>query len=112
MIGRVLGAWVHDLDPVAIHFPASWGLRGVHWYGLAYAAGFLAAAWLLGRWRRQGLAPARHAADESTLVTAVKTQALLAPTVPKRKMWCCKLHSNCVIASTPHKSRAVPCGLF
>ena len=71
MIGRVLGAWVHDLDPVAIHFPASWGLRGVHWYGLAYAAGFLAAAWLLGRWRRQDLAPARHAADESTLVTAV-----------------------------------------
>ncbi|GBL30017.1 prolipoprotein diacylglyceryl transferase [Opitutia bacterium] len=71
MIGRVLGAWVHDLDPVAIHFPASWGLRGVHWYGLAYAAGFLAAAWLLGRWRRQGLAPARQAADESTLVTAV-----------------------------------------
>ena len=76
MIGRVLGAWVHDLDPVAIHFPASWGLRGVHWYGLAYAAGFLAAAWLLGRWRRQGLAPARHAADESTLVTAVMVGVL------------------------------------
>ena len=76
MIGRVLGAWVHDLDPVAIHFPASWGLRGVHWYGLAYAAGFLAAAWLLGRWRRQGLAPARHADDESTLVTAVMVGVL------------------------------------
>ena len=76
MIGRVLGAWVHDLDPVAIHFPASWGLRGVHWYGLAYAAGFLAAAWMLGRWRRQGLAPARHAADESTLVTAVMVGVL------------------------------------
>ena len=76
MIGRVLGAWVHDLDPVAIHVPASWGLRGVHWYGLAYAAGFLAAAWLLGRWRRQGLAPARHAADESTLVTAVMVGVL------------------------------------
>jgi phosphatidylglycerol:prolipoprotein diacylglycerol transferase len=76
MIGGVLGAWVHDLDPVAIHFPASWGLRGVHWYGLAYAAGFLAAAWLLGRWRRQGLAPARHAADESTLVTAVMVGVL------------------------------------
>ena len=76
MIGRVLGAWVHDLDPVAIHFPASWGLRGVHWYGLAYAAGFLAAAGLLGRWRRQGLAPVRHAADESTLVTAVMVGVL------------------------------------
>jgi prolipoprotein diacylglyceryltransferase len=55
-----LAFWVHDLDPVAIHFPPSWGLRGVHWYGLAYAAGFLVAAWLLGRWRRQGLAPARR----------------------------------------------------
>ena len=76
MIGPALGAWVHDLDPVAIHFPASWGLRGVHWYGLAYAAGFLAAAGLLGRWRRQGLAPARHAADESTLVTAVMVGVL------------------------------------
>ena len=76
MIGPALGAWVHDLDPVAIHFPASWGLRGVHWYGLAYAAGFLAAAGLLSRWRRQGLAPARHAADESTLVTAVMVGVL------------------------------------
>jgi phosphatidylglycerol:prolipoprotein diacylglycerol transferase len=76
MIVPALGAWVHDIDPVAIHFPASWGLRGVHWYGLAYAAGFLAAAWLLGRWRRQGLAPVRHAADESTLVTAVMVGVL------------------------------------
>jgi len=66
-----LAAWVHDLDPVALHFPSSWGLRGVHWYGLAYAAGFLVAAAMLARWRRQGLAPARHAADESALVTAV-----------------------------------------
>jgi phosphatidylglycerol:prolipoprotein diacylglycerol transferase len=71
MSAATLAAWVHDLDPVAIRFPASWGLRGVHWYGLAYAAGFLVAAWLLGRWRRQGVAPARHAADESALVTAV-----------------------------------------
>jgi phosphatidylglycerol:prolipoprotein diacylglycerol transferase len=76
MIGPALGAWVHDLDPVAIHFPPSWGLRGVHWYGLAYAAGFLAAAGLLSRWRRQGLAPARHAADESALVTAVMVGVL------------------------------------
>jgi prolipoprotein diacylglyceryltransferase len=39
-----LAYWTHDLDPVAFRFPESWGLRGVHWYGLAYAAGFLVAA--------------------------------------------------------------------
>lgn len=63
--------WVHDLDPVAIRFPEGWPLRGVHWYGLAYATGFLIAAALLGRWRRRGLAPVRDAADESALITAI-----------------------------------------
>lgn len=63
--------WTHALDPVAIRFPASWGLVGVHWYGLAYAAGFVVAAYLLGRWRRAGLTPLRSAQDESTLITAV-----------------------------------------
>jgi phosphatidylglycerol:prolipoprotein diacylglycerol transferase len=66
-----LAYWTHDLDPVAVRFPESWGLRGIHWYGLAYAAGFLVAAWLLGRWRRAGLTPLRSAADESALITAV-----------------------------------------
>ena len=55
MNAALLAYWTHDLDPVAFRFPESWGLRGVHWYGLAYAAGFLVAAWLLGRWRRAGL---------------------------------------------------------
>ena len=71
MIAAALAYWTHDLDPVAFHFPESWGLRGVHWYGLAYAAGFLVAAFLLGRWRRAGITPLRHALDESTLMTAV-----------------------------------------
>ena len=71
MIAAALAYWTHDLDPVALHFPPSWGLRGVHWYGLAYAAGFLAAAYLLGRWRRAGLTPLRDALDESALITAV-----------------------------------------
>jgi phosphatidylglycerol:prolipoprotein diacylglycerol transferase len=71
MNAALLAYWTHDLDPVAFRFPESWGLRGVHWYGLAYAAGFLVAAWLLGRWRRAGLTPLRSALDESTLITAV-----------------------------------------
>jgi phosphatidylglycerol:prolipoprotein diacylglycerol transferase len=71
MTAAALAFWTHDLDPVAIRFPEAWGLRGVHWYGLAYAAGFLVAAYLLGRWRRAGLTPLRSALDESTLITAV-----------------------------------------
>lgn len=71
MISAILAYWVHDLDPVAIHFPAGWALRGVHWYGLSYAAGFMVAAYLLGRWRKAGLTPLRDGLDESTLVTAV-----------------------------------------
>jgi phosphatidylglycerol:prolipoprotein diacylglycerol transferase len=66
-----LGFWVHDLDPVAFRFPAGWPLGGVHWYGLAYAAGFLVGAWLIGRWRRAGVAPLRDAHDESVLMTAL-----------------------------------------
>lgn len=66
-----LAYWVHDLDPVAVRFPEGWPLRGVHWYGLAYATGFLCAALLLARWRRQGLAPVRDALEESSLITAI-----------------------------------------
>ena len=72
----VLAYWVHDLDPLALRFPDGWPLRGVHWYGLAYAAGFLVAGWLLSRWRRQGLAPLRNPLDESTLLTAVMVGVL------------------------------------
>ncbi|MGA0132779.1 MAG: prolipoprotein diacylglyceryl transferase, partial [Opitutales bacterium] len=66
-----LAFWVHDLDPVAFRFPEGWPLGGVHWYGLAYAAGFLVAAWLISRWRRAGLTPLRDAPDESSLMTAL-----------------------------------------
>jgi phosphatidylglycerol:prolipoprotein diacylglycerol transferase len=72
-----LSYWVHDLDPVAVRFPEGWPLRGVHWYGLAYATGFLIAAVLLSRWRRQALAPVRDAVDESALITAIMLGVVL-----------------------------------
>jgi phosphatidylglycerol:prolipoprotein diacylglycerol transferase len=72
-----LAYWVHDLDPVALRFPEGWPLRGVHWYGLAYATGFLIAAVLLARWRRRGLAPVRDAVDESALITAIMLGVVL-----------------------------------
>lgn len=47
-----LGVWVHDLNPVAIRFTDTFGIR---WYGLAYVAGFLIAWWLLVRLAKRGL---------------------------------------------------------
>lgn len=55
-------SYLHDLDPFAIQFTESFGLR---WYGLAYAVGFLI-AWLFIRWMaKSGRSPltASDAAD-------------------------------------------------
>jgi phosphatidylglycerol:prolipoprotein diacylglycerol transferase len=72
-----LGYWVHHLDPVAIHFPEGWFLKGVHWYGMAYATGFLIAALLLHRWRLKQLTPLQSAQDESNLITAIMLGVVL-----------------------------------
>lgn len=54
--------WVDRLDPFLVHFTSRFGIR---YYGLAYAAGFLVAAWLLGRYARLGrsLLPASRIGD-------------------------------------------------
>ena len=46
-----LAYWVDRLDPFLVHFTGRFGVR---YYGLAYAAGFVAAAWLLGAYARAG----------------------------------------------------------
>ena len=81
MNAALLAYWTHDLDPVAFRFPVSWGLRGVHWYGLAYAAGFLVAAWLLGRWRRAGLTPLRSPGRDWTAIPPPARPCLPSRTV-------------------------------
>jgi phosphatidylglycerol:prolipoprotein diacylglycerol transferase len=43
--------WVDNLDPWLVHFSGNFGIR---WYGVAYAAGILFAAWIFSRWARQG----------------------------------------------------------
>jgi phosphatidylglycerol:prolipoprotein diacylglycerol transferase len=57
-----LAYWVDRLDPFLIRFTPRFGIR---YYGLAYAAGFLVAAWLLGRYARAGrsLLPAAKVGD-------------------------------------------------
>lgn len=46
--------WVHNLQPFLIEFSDGIGIR---YYGLAYLAGFIAAAWLLYRYWRAGRSP-------------------------------------------------------
>jgi phosphatidylglycerol:prolipoprotein diacylglycerol transferase len=46
--------WVHDLSPFLIQFSENFGIR---YYGLAYLAGFVAAAWLLHRYWKAGRSP-------------------------------------------------------
>ena len=47
-----LAAWLHDLDPFAIQFTESFGLR---WYGLSYLAGFVAGYLLIRRVTTAGI---------------------------------------------------------
>jgi phosphatidylglycerol:prolipoprotein diacylglycerol transferase len=49
-----LAYWVHDLSPFVIQFSDNFGIR---YYGLAYLAGFVAAAWLLYRYWKAGRSP-------------------------------------------------------
>jgi phosphatidylglycerol---prolipoprotein diacylglyceryl transferase len=46
--------WVHDLSPFLLKFSESFGIR---YYGLAYLAGFVGAAWLLHVYWRKGRSP-------------------------------------------------------
>jgi phosphatidylglycerol---prolipoprotein diacylglyceryl transferase len=46
--------WVHNLQPFLVEFSEGIGIR---YYGLAYLAGFFAAAWLLHRYWRAGRSP-------------------------------------------------------
>ncbi len=57
-----LAYWVDQLDPFLIRFRGNFGIR---YYGLSYAIGFLAAAWLLYRYARAGrsLLPAGKVPD-------------------------------------------------
>ncbi len=48
---NLLAYYIHNLDPVIVHI---YGPIALRWYGLAYAAGFIAAYFLLSFLRRRG----------------------------------------------------------
>lgn len=64
-------AYLHNLDPFAIEFPASWTAlklvpEGIRWYGLSYIAGFVL-AWLLFSWMvktKRSTLPSRDAVTD------------------------------------------------
>jgi phosphatidylglycerol:prolipoprotein diacylglycerol transferase len=64
----VLAYWVDRLDPFLIHFTDSFGIR---YYGLAYAAGFVASAWLLHLYAASGRSLLSTAKIADFMVAAV-----------------------------------------
>jgi phosphatidylglycerol---prolipoprotein diacylglyceryl transferase len=62
--------WVDNLDPFLVHFPASWPLPGIRWYGLAYFAGIIIAAVMMHWYAKRGRLPL-NADQRSTLLTAI-----------------------------------------
>lgn len=64
------GHWVDTFSPFAVRFPDGWPVEGIRWYGLAYVAGFVAAALLLRVYYRKGRSTL-DADQQTTLMTAV-----------------------------------------
>jgi phosphatidylglycerol:prolipoprotein diacylglycerol transferase len=64
----VLAYWVDRLDPFLVHFTGNFGIR---YYGLGYAAGFIAGAWLLARYARAGRSLLPQAKIADFMVSAV-----------------------------------------
>ncbi|MDR0340393.1 MAG: prolipoprotein diacylglyceryl transferase [Puniceicoccales bacterium] len=54
---RIGGHWVHDFDPILVHFPSRWPIPGLYWYGLAYVLTFLTIVFILNIYGRQGRLP-------------------------------------------------------
>jgi phosphatidylglycerol:prolipoprotein diacylglycerol transferase len=50
----LLAYWVNHLNPFVIRFGENFGIR---WYGLAYLAGFVSAAWLFRLYYKKGRTP-------------------------------------------------------
>ncbi|MBM4036498.1 MAG: prolipoprotein diacylglyceryl transferase [Planctomycetes bacterium] len=60
--------WVHDLDPVAVRLGGGWAIR---YYGLAYAAAFVAMAALLWAAWRRGRSPLTGEQSVTTMTVLV-----------------------------------------
>ena len=68
MFNLLAESYFHTLDPYAIRFTESFGLR---WYGLSYAAGFVI-AWLVIRWMaRSGRSPLTTADVGDLMIYAI-----------------------------------------
>jgi phosphatidylglycerol:prolipoprotein diacylglycerol transferase len=62
-----LGYITIDIDPFAIHFPASWGIGGIRWYGVCYVISFFLVQFFLAFYSRRKISP----------LTSIQNDALL-----------------------------------
>ena len=70
----LLAAWMHDLDPCAVH---AFGRCLIRWYGLSYVAGFVAAWWIIRTQIKRGRAPWSELTKAGDLVFAVAVGAVV-----------------------------------
>ena len=66
-VPNLLPVYVHDLNPFALQFTESFGIR---WYGLAYLAGFYAAFLIISWMGKRGLSPLPPALASDFVFTA------------------------------------------
>jgi phosphatidylglycerol:prolipoprotein diacylglycerol transferase len=45
------------MDPFAIHFPESWGIGGIRWYGICYVVSFFLVKFFLALYSRRKISP-------------------------------------------------------
>lgn len=56
---QIRGHWVHQIDPYLVHFPKSWPIGGIFWYGAAYLLSFLLIYCALIAYGKRGRLPFR-----------------------------------------------------
>ncbi len=64
---EIFSHYLVQFDPFALHFPESWPIAGVRWYGLAYLAGFVLGLLMFNLYTKKGRSPLSYDQNSSML---------------------------------------------
>ncbi|MDR1907134.1 MAG: prolipoprotein diacylglyceryl transferase [Puniceicoccales bacterium] len=57
-----------SIDPFAIHFPQSWGIGGIRWYGICYIVSFFLVQFFLAHYSRRKISPLTPLQNDALLL--------------------------------------------
>jgi phosphatidylglycerol:prolipoprotein diacylglycerol transferase len=57
-----------DIDPFVIHFPRSWGIEGIRWYGICYVVSFFLVQFFLAFYSRRKISPLTPVQNDTLLL--------------------------------------------